>query len=299
MPKLSIIIVNFNTKEILQDCLENLDTIYPNMEVIVVDNASSDGSSQVISSQYPWVKLIQNQENKGLAAANNAGLKASSGDYILYLGSDCFPAKNVLTGMLGYMEENLKVGIATCQLYLRDGSLDMDAHRGFPKPWAAATHFLRLNKLFTKSKIFNHYFMGNEDLSVSHEIELCISHFMLVRRAVFETIGNWDENFFLYGEDVDLCYRTKKAGWKIMYLPQWRALHYKGVSTGLRAASKDVTKASAETKLRTTRNTTEAMKMFYAKHYKAIYPALVTGVIFIGIDLMAKFRQAKLKAKSK
>lgn len=299
MPKLSIIIVNFNTKDILQDCLGNLQNIYPNMEVIVVDNASSDGSSRIVSEEFGWAKLIQNKENRGLAAANNAGLKVATGNYILYLGTDAFPAKNVLTGMIDYLEQNLKVGIATCQLYLRDGSLDMDAHRGFPKPWTAITHFSQLDKLFGKSRLLNQYFMGYEDLTSPHEIDLCISHFMMIRKEVFADVGGWDESFFLYGEDVDLCYRVKQAGWKIMYLPQWRTLHYKGASIGVRTASKDISKASIETKIRTTKNTTEAMKKFYVKHYKAIYPAIVTGLVFIGISLIEKMRQARLQSRLK
>lgn len=133
-----------------------------------------------------------------------------------------------------------RIGIATVALRLRDGMLDMDAHRGFPTPWASLTHFSGLSRTLPHSPFFNQYFLGGRDSTQPHEIDLCISHFLFVRRTLFDAIGPWDEDFFLYGEDVDFCYRTKAAGYKIMYLPQFTVTHYKGASVGVRKQSSEI-----------------------------------------------------------
>jgi len=271
MKKLSIIIVNYNTKDILRDCLKNLDKIYNDFEVIVVDNASKDDSAEMVKYEFKWVTLIENENNEGLAVANNLGFKYATGEYLLYLGSDAFPKKETIKGIIAFMDTNKEVGISTCKLVLRSGQIDLDAHRGFPTPWASITHFIGLNRIFPK----------------------CISHFMMVRREVFNTIGNWDEDFFLYGEDVDFCYRTKKAGWKIMYIPQFEAVHYKGATIGVRKTSSDISPAGAETKKLARENTVKAMKLFYSKHYKKVYPAIVTVLVLAGIKLMEKIRAGR------
>jgi GT2 family glycosyltransferase len=292
--KVSIIIIDFNTGQILRDCLKNLEGIYSNLEIIVVNNGTLE-TSKIVSTEFPTVKLYDG-ENLGLAGGSNVGLKAADGDYLLYLGSDAFLNKDTLPGMIEYMEQNEDVGAATCKLVIRSGELDMDAHRGFPTPWAALTHFSGLSKLFPESKLFNQYFQGYKDLNNAHEIDLCISHFMLIRKGVFDNIGKWDEDYFLFGEDVDFCYRTKKAGWKIMYLPQWSAVHYKGSSIGIRKESADITKADAETKRRSRKNSVEAMKMFYEKHYKHKYNPIITNLVFVGIKFMGILRSFKNSA---
>lgn len=286
MKKVSIVIVTYNTKDILIDCLKNLRDAYSNLEIIVVDNGD-DGTTSVIRDSFAWMKVIS-QGNVGLAAGSNLGFDASTGDYILYLGSDAFPKKGVIEALVKYMDDHTDVGIATVKLVLRDGRIDMDAHRGFPTPWAALTHFLGLNTLFPKSKIFNQYFLGYMDMNIEHEIDMCIAHFMFIRREVFDSVGRWDETFFLYGEDVDFSYRVKKNGWKIMYLPQLDSIHYKGLSVGVRKETADITKADPNTKRRVRKNSVEAMKLFYDKHYKDVYPlpirfAVLTGVWLIGL----------------
>jgi GT2 family glycosyltransferase len=185
------------------------------------------------------------------------------------------------------------VGIATAKLVLRDGRIDWDAHRGFPTPWAALTHFTGLNRLFPRSKIFNRYFLGDKDLAEPHEIDLCISHFMFVRKEIFSVIGPWDEDFFLYGEDVDLCYRTKAAGYKVMYLPQFQVVHYKGASVGVRQQTQDVSTASPETRVRAAKLSTRAMELFYTKHLVKQYPRVVSISVLLAIRLLSAMRQRK------
>jgi len=294
MSKISIIIVSYNTENILKDCLENLKEAQKefkeDLEIIVVDNASSDGSVALVKENYPNV-LLTESENNGLAAAHNLALEKASGDYFLFMGIDAFPAKEDLISLLAYMDHNLDVGIVTPKLVLRDGSLDMDAHRGLPTPWASLTYFTKLYKLFPRSKLFNSYFLGHKDFSKPHEIDLCISHFMFVRAKAQRDIGPWDEEFFVYGEDVDFCYRAKSLGWKIMYLPGIEVLHLKGVSVGTRKESKDITTASKETRDRMRQETTRAMRLFYEKHMMQKYPSLINFLVLNGINLMKFIRK--------
>ena len=291
MKKLAIIIVVYNTKEILRDCLKNLAGYqYPWKEVIVVDNASVDNSADMVAEEFPWVKLIR-AENKGLAAGYNLGIKnADNPDYFLFLGSDAFPKPSSLEGVIDYLDTHAELGAATCKLVLRDGSLDMDAHRGFPTPFAAFSHFSGLEKFFPKSKLFSRYFLGWEDFAKPHPIGMCISHFMMVKAEVFTKVGLWDEDYFVYGEDVDMCWRMKKLGYKTYYLPQFTCLHYKGAGVGIRKETQDVTKASSETRRRMKQESVRAMKLFYTKHMHANYPRLVNKLVVCGIALLAKLR---------
>ncbi len=291
--KLSIIITNYNTKDILGDCLDNLLKVngtFWDFETIVVDNNSPDGSALMVENEFPWVTLIKS-ENKGLAHANNLGLSKATGEYILYLGSDAFPTAAAITGCLYFMDQSPRVAVSTAKLVTRSGRLDMDAHRGFPTPWASFTHFVGLGSMFPNSHLFNSYFLGLDknrgltgDFLIPHEIDLCISHFMMVRKSTFDTVGLWDETFFLYGEDVDFCWRVKQAGLKIMYLPQFAVLHFKGVSVGIRKETRDITSATPETRSRMRRETTKAMRHFYNKNMSSLYPALVNWLVNVGIS---------------
>ena len=299
MATVSIIIVSFNTSTLLRACLQNLDKLKEADEVIVVDNASGDGSAQLVQTEFPWVNLIQLHENRGLTVASNVGLAAAQGEYILYLGSDAYPKPGVIQGIKSYLEVHPEVGIATAELRMRDGNLDMDAHRGFPTPWASLTHFSGLNRLFPKSARLNQYFLGDRDLNQPHEIDLCISHFLFAPRSLFDHVGQWDEDFFLYGEDVDFCYRVKAAGYKIMYLPQFTVTHYKGASVGVRKQTSDISLASTETKLRATHLSTKAMMLFYQKHMQQHYPWLVNAAVLTAIRLLGALRLRQVKARLK
>ena len=295
MKQLSIVIVNFNTQDVLQECLANLQDSYPNLQIIVVDAGSSDDSVKLVRNQFKNVLLIIG-EDKGLATNTNLGLQQATGDYILHLGSDAFPSKKDLIGLVDYMEKNPDVGIATAKLVTRDGNLDMDAHRGFPTPWAAFTHFIHLNYLFPRSKFFNSYFLGGEDLTKTHEIDLCISHFMLVRKKVYDQGFAWDEDYFLFGEDVEFCFQVKKAGWKIMYVPEFVVMHIKGTGVG-RKTSRDLTnlsRTSPRIKSRVRKESVRAMQLFYNKNYADKYPKIVTSAVLTSIRILG-FVRTKIK----
>ncbi len=299
MITISVIIVNYNTAPLLQACLQNLLALQEATEILVVDNASRDGSALLVQNEFPTVKLIPLSENRGLTVASNLGLAAATGEFVLYLGSDAYPEAGVIQGVATFLMQHPQVGIATAELRLRDGTLDMDAHRGFPTPWASLTHFSGLNKLFPRSRHFNQYFLGDQNLDEPHEIDLCISHFLMARRSLFDKIGPWDEEFFLYGEDVDLCYRAKAAGYKILYLPQFTVLHYKGASVGVRSQTSDISQASNATKLHVTQLSTHAMLLFYQKHLYKQYPWLVSALVVTAIRLLGAMRLWRAKAKFK
>lgn len=263
----SIVIVNYKTRNILEKCLSNIECVYPSAQIIVVDNNSTDGSVEMVKEKFPKVEMVALNKNVGLAAGNNLGLELTKGNYVVFMGSDTFPQPGSIDVLIQHMDQNPDIGICVGEVKLRNGRLDKDTHRGFPTPWVALMHFSGIDKIFHHSKYFGKYFMLYENLSLPHEIDLCTSHFMFTRKKMFQNIGKWDEQFFVYGEDVDLCWRAKQNGWKIYYFPNAKVIHYKGTSVGIRKETQDITEASLETKKRMYAETAQAMKKFYLKHY--------------------------------
>ncbi|KKS07512.1 MAG: hypothetical protein UU59_C0006G0044 [candidate division WWE3 bacterium GW2011_GWE1_41_27] len=333
MKKISIILLNYCTKGLIEKNINNLLEAYENCEIIFVDNDSPDGSAEFVEEKFgnnPKVTLIKTKNN-GLAAGYNLGLEKVTGDYILYLGTDAFPTKEVLDGLVEYMDTNHNVGVATARLYTRDGTIDLDAHRSFPTPWIAITHLLSMDRLFPKSRLFNKYSMGYEDFNTIHEVDACISHFMFVRPEVHTQVKRWDEDYWLYGEDIDFCYRVKKAGFKIMYMGNLRVLHYKGAAVG-RDTSKDIDNAMNTDfdsltfkdekiekikadgpdatndktpkvrvpstklwmKIKVSKESTKAMRTFYRKHYMNKYPFVITWMVLVGIWINEKVKVTKI-----
>lgn len=290
MEKVSVLIVNYNGKDTLFECLDNLSKNLTNIEVVVFDNASPDGAADMVEKSFPNVTLIKSDINKGIAYGYNRAFEKATGKYILYLGSDAFPSQDTLVGLISFLDRNDSVALVTPRLVDREGNLDLDAHRGFPTPWTALTHFIGLGKLFPKTKLFNSYFLGYKDMTVAHEIDACISHFMLVKRSAIVSIGGWDEDFFVYGEDIDFCYRLKQKGYKIMYVPEFEVLHYKGTTVGVRKNTSNMTKASLQTKIDMKKASVNAMEIFYKKHYSNLYPKVLTLLVLFGIRLMLWYR---------
>ncbi|MBW6442020.1 glycosyltransferase family 2 protein [Patescibacteria group bacterium] len=293
MSQLTIVIANYNEKNFVEDCLNNLYEIkqkeLPDLKVVVKDQASTDGSAEIIKEKFPWVIFIGG-DNGGLSKAYNLGYKATDTEYVLFLGMDAYPTTNSLSEIMEYFEKNSDVGAATCKVVQKDGSLDMDAHRSFPTPWVSLTRLLGLGKIFPRSNLFNHYFLPGENMNEPHEIDLCISHYMFIRRKVLDEINGFDEDFFLYGEDVDVCYRIKQVGWKIMYLPQWECLHLKGGSIGIRKTTRDIVKRPLEHRLKMQKLSTEAMQLFVEKHYKDKYPPLIIKGTYLASSILGKIR---------
>ncbi|MEK9143933.1 MAG: glycosyltransferase family 2 protein [Patescibacteria group bacterium] len=276
MPDLSIIIVNHNTRELLSACLRSIEQSIQESdrrEVIVVDNASSDGSPEAISN----FKIIRNKENRGFSAANNQGVAASKGRYVLLLNSDTEIGPGVLDKLVHYMDEHIDVGALTCLLQLSDGSMDPACHRGFPSPWASLTYFFGLEKFFPASRIFGQYHQGYKSMGEIHDVDCISGAFFLVRREVIEHVGLLDEAFFMYGEDIDWCFRIRKAGWKIQFYPHVCILHKKHQS--------GLAHANDELRRETRKHFYGAMKLFYNKHYRKRYSPLVSSLVLFGIKL--------------
>lgn len=290
---LSIIILSYNTKELLRNCLESIKKSKTNgliIETIVVDNASSDGSPDMVQKEFPWVRLIKSKKNLGFAGGNNLGLKKASGRYILFLNSDTIVSSEAFKKMILFMESDKKIGACTPKTMLFSGGMDPDCHRGFPTLWASICYFSGLERLFPKSKIFGQYHQFYLDLTKAHEIDAGFGTFMMVRKEVLKKVGDWDESYFFYGEDLDLFYRIKKAGWKVMFYPESLATHHKGASSGLRRESKEVTQASKEIRIKTAKSSIKAMEIFYKKFYYDKYPRWLTWLVILGIKIKGVFR---------
>ena len=299
MIDLSVIIVNYNVKELLRYCLQSLISadakqINADCEVFVVDNDSQDGSVEMVRQNFPEVKLIASDKNLGFARANNLAIKQSSGGYLLFLNPDTTVPSETLPEMIKFMDQNPKVGVATCFVELASGGMDPDCHRGFPTPWASLCHFSGLAKMFSRSKIFGQYHQTWKDLTTTHEIESCCGAFMMVRRKAMGEVGVWDEDFFFYGEDLDWCYRFQEKGWKVVFYPHAKIIHHKGASSGMKKSSKEVSTATREARRRARKASTEAMRIFYEKHYCQKYPAVLNWLVLRGIKLMEKIRLLRM-----
>ena len=295
-PDLSIIIVNYNTQALLAACLRSVFAAAApknGLEVIVVDNASSDGSQAMVAGQFKQVKLVRNKANLGFARANNEGYKVARGKYLLFLNSDTVVKRYSLVKPLKFLKNHPKVGAVTIKLILGDGTLDIDNHRGFPTPWASFCHFFGLSSLFPHSTSFNPYHLGLKKLNRIHAIPVAAGSFLLLPAKLFDQIGRWDESYFFYGEDIDLCYRINEAGYKIIYYPKVSTLHLKGASSGLRRETAAIAKPDRATRIRVARASVEAMKIFYAKFYAKKYPRLITWLVLSAITLKGWLRVLK------
>lgn len=292
---LSIIILSYNTLRVLQECLESIkrsETTGFSFETIVVDNASTDGSVKMVREEFPWVRLIVSKKNLGFAGGCNLGLKKAAGRYILFLNSDTIVKPIAFKKMIAFMDKDPAIGVSTPKTVLFSGGMDPDCHRGFPTPWASICYFFGLERCFPKSKFFGQYHKAYLNLDRVHEIDAGFGTFMFVRREALEQVGDWDESYFFYGEDLDLFYRIKKAGWKVMFYPEPLVMHHKGASSGLRKESKRITRVNKEIRIKTAKASIKAMEIFYKKFYQDKYPHWLTWLIILGIRIKGFLRIA-------
>lgn len=272
---LSIIIVNYNTKELLKQTIESvIQTIGQTIkyEIIVSDNGSKDGSNEMMKSCFPQIKLIENNANLGFSKANNVAIKEARGRYILLLNSDTVVKDDCLQKSVAYMDKHGEIGVLGCRVVLPNGILDHACKRGYPTPEASLYYILKLNKLFPSSKKFGAYALDYLPDNEINEVDSLVGAFMMVRKEAIDKVGLLDEDFFMYGEDIDWCYRIKEAGYKVIYYPEAEIIHYKGAS-------------SKKKRLKTIYEFHRAMILFYNKHYIHKYNFLVTFLVYIGISL--------------
>jgi len=230
--KISIIIVNWNTRELLRDCLESVyrETGIP-LEVLVVDNGSADGSTQMIRGEFPQVCLIENEENVGFARANNQAIRHAGGDYIVLLNSDTQVLDGALVKLADYLRRHPQVAVVGPKLLTPEGRPQRWAKGSFPSLWTAFTHYFFLTELLPGVVTG---LCDNRDYEKAREMDWVSGACMMIRRSVLDQVGLLDESIFMYAEDVEFCRRVVKAGWKVVYLPTAMVRHYQSQSVGQR-----------------------------------------------------------------
>lgn len=230
----SVILVNYNGGPLIVKTLESLFAkTDPRLaiEVFVVDNASIDNSVSEISRQFPDVNLIANTTNVGFARANNQAINVSRGRYILLLNPDTVVQAAAVDLIVRFMDGHPEVGICGPKILLPNGKLDWACRRTFKTPATYAYQGLGLSRIFQKSSIFGRYYLSYLDQDTLTEVDSVMGAFLMIRREVVDSIGLLDESFFMYCEDEDWCFRTKQAGWKVVYNPQATIVHHKGSSS--------------------------------------------------------------------
>ena len=285
--KLSIIIVNYNTYTLTKQTIDSvLEKKLPfEYEIMLVDNASMDDSMVKLQEAYKDIiredllNITLNDANLGFAKANNIGMRKSKGEYILLLNSDTYVVEDCLQKCMEYIERYnteaaiqgknaCKIGALGCKVILPDGTLDHACKRGFPTPRASFYYFLKLHK---RDKVkYGLYDALHLDENEVGEVDCLMGAFMLMPRYVLDQVGLLDEDFFMYGEDIDLCYRIKEGGYKIMYYPEASIIHYKGGS-------------SKKRRTKVIYDFHNAMWIFYKKHYIKTYSLWINSLVYVGI----------------
>lgn len=286
--ELSIIIVNYKTEELTSNCIDSViksNTKGFEYEIIVVDNASKDGSIEAIEKQFPEVKIIKNHENLGFSKANNIGIEASKGDYILLLNSDTVVEQNTLKGALSFAKNHKHIGALGCKILLPSGKLDPACKRSFPTPLNGLFHSLNLDTVFPDSVHFGAYNLTYVDENKVCSIDCIMGAFMLIPRIVIDRVGMLDEDYFMYGEDIDWCYRIKDAGYQVMYYPDVRIFHHKKAS-GIGKRNPKVIEAFYD-----------SMTIFYNKHYQNKYNNLTKLCVIKGTETLKKMALRKNKRR--
>jgi N-acetylglucosaminyl-diphospho-decaprenol L-rhamnosyltransferase len=287
VPDLAIVIVNYKARGYLRECLRSvIANPLAACDIIVVDNDSRDGTPEMLGREFPGVRLLVSDRNIGYGPANNLGLRAvlaapeGPPDYALLLNPDTVVPATALAEMMAFMQATPNAGACGPKLVREDGTLDLACKRGFPTPATALYHFLRLDQLLPESPRFGRYNMTFISPDTAAEVDSLVGAFMLLRRQALEQVGLFDEAFFMYGEDLDLCYRLKQGGWQVYYHPAVTVLHHKGASSRQNSA-----KANYEFY--------RAMLLFHRKHYAASTFFMLNWVITAAILLMGGLAQVR------
>ena len=276
MPKLSVVVVNYNVRDFLAQTLRTVRaaTAALDAEVWVVDNASTDGSVEMVRRDFPEVRLVASGTNLGFAKANNLALAQCAGEFIALVNPDTLIRDDTFTVCLDYLASRPDAGMVGCKILNPDGTLQLACRRSFPTPGVALAKVLGLSALFPRSRRFGRYNLTFLDPDQEAEVEAISGSFMVFRRSILDEVGPLDERFFMYGEDLDFCYRIHQAGWKIVYLPSTEIIHYKGQSTLQRG-------------FRSLLTFYEAMGLFVEKHFHHGWIWLPRWLLLAGIGLRA------------
>jgi len=286
--EISVIIVNYNVKYLLEKCLYSVQAALRNIpgEIIIVDNASSDNSIEYLQPLFPGVKFIANPINKGFGSACNTGFQQSSGEYILFLNPDTIVPTDCFKKCLDFIQTKKEAGALGIKMLNGSGNYLKESKRNFPSVPASLFKMMGLASLFPHSKLFAAYYAGHLSENEIHEVDVLSGAFMLIKRNVFIEVKGFDEDFFMYGEDIDLSYRIQKAGYKNYYFPETSITHYKGASTKKRSMAH-------------IKSFYGAMSIFVDKHYsggtKGVFKFILkTGIwFFAGLNAVGNIFRAK------
>jgi len=291
MLDLGVVILNWNTRDLLRQCLTGVLASKGGLDVrlCVVDNASTDGSADMVRAEFPGVQIVESPTNVGYAAGNNLGLRAlgfetdsrNAPRHALLLNPDTRVPETALAELVAYMDARPEVGCVGPRLVLPDGSLDLACRRSFPTPEVSFWRMTGLSRVFPRSRLLGRYNMTYLDERLETEVDSVVGACMLVRGAAIAQAGLLDEDFWMYGEDLDWALRLKQAGWKTLYYPRVTVLHVK------RAASRQNPRAQIEFY--------RAMRIFFDKHYKSVTPLPLSWLVLLGIafgDARARLRLA-------
>jgi GT2 family glycosyltransferase len=267
---LDIVIVAYRCRDMLRDCLSSLRTFAPakGARIWVVDNASGDGTPEMVREEFPEVELLASEENLGFSAANNLAIRRGAAPYVLALNPDTRTTEGALDHMLELMESNPKIGISSCRLELPDGTFDHAARRSFPTPLGALAHFARVGRWEKAPARLSQY---RAPAVESGPVDAVNGAFMLIRRKALDEVGLFDEGYWMYMEDLDLCYRFAQAGWVTWYEPAAAVIHIKAGSSGQYRSP------------RLNYAFHYGMFRFYRKHYAPGASFLARPVIYFGI----------------
>lgn len=277
-PTVSIVIVNWKTPQLLAGCLDSIlkDPQSSGFEIWVVDNASGDESVDMIRGNYPQVHLVANQNNVGFSRACNQVIPQTTGRYVLLLNPDTVVADNAVSKLADYLDKHPECGAAGPKVLNPNGSLQLACRRSFPSPAASFYRLTYLSKLFPRHKQFASYNLTYAPIDALLEVDALSGSCMMVRREAIERIGLLDEDIFMFGEDIDWCWRIKQAGWKVMYVPGAAVYHYHGASSRLRPIGATI-------------NLHKGMEVFYRKHMAPKYWAPFNWLVYTAIWSRASF----------
>ncbi|HEU4752551.1 MAG TPA: glycosyltransferase family 2 protein [Armatimonadota bacterium] len=283
---LSVVLVNWNTRELLRACLRSLQEALAGSalaaEIVVVDNASADGSAEMVERQFPGIRLLANEVNRNYAEGNNQGIAAAAGEFLLLLNPDTEVPVGAAEALLADLRENPRAAAVSPALVHPDGTVQ-ESVRGFPAPRALVGELTGLARLLPRSRWAAYRARALPEDRIS-SVEQPMASAFLVRRSALEQVGAFDPQFPLFFNDVDLCYRLKEAGWEILYDPRVRVVHVGGAST-------------RQVRPEAIRQSHEGLRRFYAKHYRRRLPAPLYGLILAAIRAAERVRLAGARGR--
>ena len=274
--QLSVIILNYNVRYFLELCVLSVQQAIQNLdaEIIVIDNNSSDDSCAMMEQHFPEIKLIENKENFGFPKGNNIAVAEAKGEYICILNPDTVVAEDTFEKVLAFAKSKSDLGIVGCKLIDGTGNFLPESKRGIPTPWVAFTKIFGLYKFFPKSSLFNKYYTQYLDENQTGKVAILVGAFMVMKRELYNELGGFDENCFMYSDDIDLSYRVLKKGKSNYYFHETTVIHYKGEST-----IRDH---------KYMKHFQEAMQFFYKKHFRK-------SVVFDWMMQIGSFVFSKIK----